>query len=147
MLLQPRARTRTTFKGDTTEIDQTTCKGGKKTDTLCLKGFGGPLCATCDDDNAFQLNRNSDNIDYTEGCMQCGSKSIASSRVTVLIYAVILVVITVPIAYFHAEVSHFFTKYLSFVLVLKAKLEEHRDKTKVMLTYYQVQIHQCTFAH
>jgi hypothetical protein len=56
----------------------------------------------------------------------------------VVVYAALLVVITVPIAYFHTQVNHLFTTYLPFILVLKAKFDEFRDKAKVLLTYYQV---------
>lgn len=131
---------RTTFKGDSEHIKASTCTGGDQASSLCLDGFGGALCARCDERNSFQLDRNKENIDYSNGCMECVGRMIESARLMVGLYAVVIVVVTVPIAYFNAEIHSMVKTYLPFILVIKARLEEVRDKAKVLLTYVQVMV-------
>ena len=129
---------RTTFKGDTDKVDESTCRGGKDPAKSCLKGFGGPLCARCDGSNSFQMDRNKENIDYTNGCMKCNDGQIGSARLKVLGYVAGAIVLAVVFAMTQEILTRCARTYLPFVFKFQEKIKGFRDKGKIMLTYCQV---------
>ena len=128
---------RTIYEGDTEKVKDSTCRGGESPHKGCSKGFGGPLCARCDGSNSFQMDRNKENIDYTNGCMKCNGQ-IASARVTVFGYFVAAIILAAALGYSQDVLVRCAHTYLPFVFVALREFKSFRDKGKIMLTYTQV---------
>ena len=84
------------------------------------------------------MDRNKENVDYTDGCMKCAGGTVDKARLLVGVYCIIAVILVALLARFHLAVRQCFLVYMPFIAWLQAEIERIRDQAKILLTYCQV---------